>query len=722
MKKVLLFCMSVVFMTSTVFSQSLNLDENHVQKSKFSKELTQKSLQTWDIQLADTLDDICTNPVGAVSDGMYLYAGCLNNKRIYKIDDANDIIDTISISNIPDPTKINNVNMMGLAYDGNYFYVTNGNDSIYCIDLAAQQVISAITLPDGILPLGVTYASHADGGNGGFWVSTILDNSLKLFSMNGDLLDSITYEDSNYYYGSEFIVALAYDEISMGGPFLYALENTSKNIFCINLSTKGINAQVHSVSEDMPDWASKTSYSIYIKPNTSTLGVLFTSKERIEYDLTKLALPRGLTIVHTYTKPWLSIGEDGKVSANIYTSSKAPVTSFTFNYKFDGTTYNQTFTDFEISNGYYNLVTIEHETIIPALTAEGSHDLEIWLSDINGSHTSNTIEMTVDVYQKVVQRIVLHEAFVSSTSAACVIPNQLLDTIFQYNPDKFTCIKYQMNAPAFDPYYTVEGEARKNYYEVGLIPFVAVDGNYFADYLGSYTPAVFQLGYILPSFVELDATFTYDDTKTYAASITVNPLKSITGNNKLYAAVVEKVTRMNMKTNGERAFYYVMKKFLTDVDGDPIDLVEDKEVNVDLSFQFKGNFRLPFSGSNMINNDIEHSVENFKNLMLVYWIQNDDTKEVLQSGKVEEATLSIGDFAEMGTVKVYPNPSEGMINIESENEFSNVKILNMLGQVVYNSHVKTHNYSVGTSQLVSGLYILQLQTENGVINRKISVK
>jgi hypothetical protein len=108
---------------------------------------------------------------------------------------------------------------------------------------------------------------------------------------------------------------------------------------------------------------------------------------------------------------------------------------------------------------------------------------------------------------------------------------------------------------------------------------------------------------------------------------------------------------------------------------------------------------------------------------LVYWIQDYDTKEVLQSGKVDKAVVGIEDLQDnKGNVKIYPNPAEGMINIQSETLFSNIKVLNLLGQVVYNIAVNTNKYILQTSDLAPGLYILQLQTENGLITKKISVK
>ena len=728
MKKVILFCLSIILISFTVNSQSFLLKGNQKQNAPVQKELVQKSNQTWEVQFTDTIESLCKNPVGAVSDGNYLYTGCSSLKMIYKIDSIHKVVDTISITNLPDPTNSGvPFAMVGLTYDDTYFYATNGNDSIYQIDLSLKSVTNIITLPTGTTPLGIAYAPEADGGNGAFWISILKNNSLFLFSRTGVLLDSIMITDPNYYYSGSIVCALTYDNITEGGPFLYTLEYQSGLMISINLSTKGVNALPHSIFEDMIDWFGLSPFGLYIQPNvisgTTTLGAIFQSGEHIGYNLDALKLPNGLNIIHSYTKPWLRIGETGTVSANVYCSGKAPVTSYDYHYSIDGNQYSQSVSAVNFNNGYIHPITLTHDSIIAPLSV-GIHNLNIWFSNINGNSTiiSDTLSMTIEVYQKVTQRTVLHEQFSSSADTNGRILNKRLDTIFAQNPNKFVCIKYQMNIPSFDPYYTMEGQTRFTYYEPDNVPYLTVDGNYFNDNLGYYSSSLFQLEYVQPSFVELSATFTRDDTRNYSTSIKVTPLKTFTGNYKLYAALVEKVTTCNSKDSLQKKLYYVFKKFMTDANGLSVTLTEDQNVNEDVSFQFKGGFRIPFNTGNLINYDIEHSIEDFNNLMLVYWIQEYDTKEVLQSGKVDAATLSVEDYSDNSNVKVYPNPSEGILNIVSDKEFSNVKIVNILGQVVYNVNVNADKYSCSTSEMVPGLYILQLQTENGLINRKITIK
>ena len=51
----------------------------------------------------------------------------------------------------------------------------------------------------------------------------------------------------------------------------------------------------------------------------------------------------------------------------------------------------------------------------------------------------------------------------------------------------------------------------------------------------------------------------------------------------------------------------------------------------DFSYTFQGNYSLPADANAPINHMIEHSVEDFDNLGVAIWIQDEVTKEILQS-------------------------------------------------------------------------------------------
>ena len=86
----------------------------------------------------------------------------------------------------------------------------------------------------------------------------------------------------------------------------------------------------------------------------------------------------------------------------------------------------------------------------------------------------------------------------------------------------------------------------------------------------------------------------------------------------------------------------------------------------------------------------------------------------------EEATLSIPNVNIEESIEVYPNPVQDVLSIQLNIglELKEAKLYNNLGQLVKQSTLKRFN----TSSLKSGLYILQIDTNQGFITKKILKK
>ncbi len=69
---------------------------------------------------------------------------------------------------------------------------------------------------------------------------------------------------------------------------------------------------------------------------------------------------------------------------------------------------------------------------------------------------------------------------------------------------------------------------------------------------------------------------------------------------------------------------------------------------------------------------------------------------------------------------VYPNPAHHQITVEAEG-MSRVTLINMLGQMVYDAAVEGGTTTISLADYESGLYIVRINTENGVITKQISV-
>ena len=81
--------------------------------------------------------------------------------------------------------------------------------------------------------------------------------------------------------------------------------------------------------------------------------------------------------------------------------------------------------------------------------------------------------------------------------------------------------------------------------------------------------------------------------------------------------------------------------------------------------------------------------------------------------------MGIESIVEDNSITLYPNPSNSEINISSENIINSIEIFNSFGQRVYQSMVNSTEKVIDISSFANGVYILGVNTENGVIRKKI---
>ena len=79
---------------------------------------------------------------------------------------------------------------------------------------------------------------------------------------------------------------------------------------------------------------------------------------------------------------------------------------------------------------------------------------------------------------------------------------------------------------------------------------------------------------------------------------------------------------------------------------------------------------------------------------------------------VTSEQLGVSDFTAIN-VSVYPNPTINNINIQSDEQITNVVVYNTLGQMVMNSAPDATNFSMETANLDAGIYFAKLSTEKG---------
>ena len=349
----------------------------------------------------------------------------------------------------------------------------------------------------------------------------------------------------------------------------------------------------------------------------------------------------------------------------------------------------------------------------------GGYLVEIWASNLNGNAdmdpSNDMLSDSVHVWNALAVKQPLIETFTSSTCGPCNPANVTAEALFAQNPGKITSIKYQADWPGSgDPYYTEEVGYRIDYYAINSVPRMEIDGGW--DQNGNNITQQIVDDYVNElCLINLSSTYSISG-QTVDVDITVNPLENFNSNNLVvHSAVIEETTYNNIKNNGETQFEHVVKKMIPSDNGTPINsLVAGQQVSLNLQHIFKGNYRLPSDASNPINHTIEHSVEDFSNLMVAVWIQDVITKKVHQSTYATITSPSAFEDNNKAIQLIYPNPASDKIYISNLKEDNTlIKIYDINGRLVLENKISNNEY-LNISKLSKGIY--QIKFEGSDLN------
>ena len=78
---------------------------------------------------------------------------------------------------------------------------------------------------------------------------------------------------------------------------------------------------------------------------------------------------------------------------------------------------------------------------------------------------------------------------------------------------------------------------------------------------------------------------------------------------------------------------------------------------------------------------------------------------------------------ERGDIKVYPSPTDNIVNINGNVLFTNVQVFNMLGQLVYSNNTPTTHLTIELRKqgCSSGIYNIIISSSTGIVRKKITV-
>ena len=364
-------------------------------------------------------------------------------------------------------------------------------------------------------------------------------------------------------------------------------------------------------------------------------------------------------------------------------------------------------------------------------TNAGTYDIAIWADSLNGGsdmdNSNDTLHKNLHVFDISSQRIPLLETFASSTSQFSVTGNTDLHNILSTNQNDYTLVKYPMSWPSpGDPYYTLEGRQRRLYYSINTVPRIVNNGIVQFNPIG-FTQQEFDDAKGLYSFMNLSAEYSVGG-QTIDISVNIDPLCNTAGiwdNLVLHTAVYEKTTYNNSSVNGEIEFYNIMKKMIPDASGTTLSNLSgpNNPTTVNLTYTFNGLYNLPPGSDTPIDHTFENSVEDFQNLGVAVWIQDVETKYVLQSSDGSIVTNSFE--LDKKEIKVFPNPSSEFVNIllPLNHSPSTMEIYDVIGNMIFSDKLieSKNNYKINLADFRSGIYQIVITSKDKIITEKLEV-
>ncbi|MDR2929177.1 MAG: T9SS type A sorting domain-containing protein [Cytophagaceae bacterium] len=421
------------------------------------------------------------------------------------------------------------------------------------------------------------------------------------------------------------------------------------------------------------------------------------------------------------------VGDILEVNGVVKNVGTDPITQFDASYTVNGITKEQQFTGLNIAPGAgYNLEFTETYE----LTEPIEYTLEVTLSNPNGeadNEIDNTQSGAFSVLSEQHQRKVMLEGFSASTCGPCAGGNVTLHNVLnQADADTYVLMKNQMNWPgAGDPYYTTEGDARRTYYNVSSVPDMAMDGATGYN-TNAFTLAMLNGAVNVPAKAKINVTAVQSG-QTVTANISATLLTEGNENIRLIATIAEKHTTRNIGTNGEKAFFHVMKKFMTTTSGQALPVITaNTPFEVDLEYTFNGNYLLPANAGSPINHATEHSVEGFDDLEVIVWIQNTTTKEVWQAGRADAVS------SDVNYTVTFEQPENGTLTVTNSGETVNSGDMLPYGTELiitatpaegYQIDVLTVNgadFTSGNTHTVTGDVTIVCTTSSGISNNTLS--
>lgn len=103
----------------------------------------------------------------------------------------------------------------------------------------------------------------------------------------------------------------------------------------------------------------------------------------------------------------------------------------------------------------------------------------------------------------------------------------------------------------------------------------------------------------------------------------------------------------------------------------------------------------------------------------IFWSVKSIDASKIYSDASEESELSNSEVSFATGIQIYPNPAKDFVYIKNNQKIDSIEVYSLSGQKL---NIDTNDDKINVSQLPSGVYILNIQTGNAVVSKKLIVK
>lgn len=310
---------------------------------------------------------------------------------------------------------------------------------------------------------------------------------------------------------------------------------------------------------------------------------------------------------------------------------------------------------------------------------------------------------------------ILLEHYTNSSAPASVSANLRVDSIVDANPNDMVAVHYHYGSG--DTFYAQnQADANGRRIELGVTapPWSLLD---VTGYNG--TPSGINAK-LLDTLMLQNADFIIDGLSVSKTGNVVSASGTFTYQGdtllsdavSLFLVVVEREITSVTGSNGETRFEWVMKKMLPDATGtfDPGPWTNGRSRTVSQTWTLS-------NSQQIYDSDM---------LSVVAFLSNDRTRKVLQAEYEgpDLLTETVEGTEPGGTydLVIFPNPAQEFLNVFSSGpRIEELRLVNVLGQVVWEGTPKRNRARIALDGVADGVYFVQVRLKGEVVSRRVVV-